>query len=77
MSTRRASSLEEANVLAGSPFCSEIRWLFQAGLLVFVVTVPIGAQRLSLHHLPAPAPPHHVRADTLGWITLGVFAARP
>lgn len=67
--------MEEGNVLAGSRFASEIRWLFQAGLLVFVVTVAIGI--LNGFHfitLPRQVLLTHVHAGTLGWITLGVFA---
>ena len=32
-------SMQEGNVRSGAPYSTEIRWLFQAGLLVFVVTV--------------------------------------
>src|SRR5437764_793154 len=34
--------MEEGNVLVGSRHASEIRWLLQAGLLVFTITVAIG-----------------------------------
>ncbi len=67
--------MEERNALVDSRFPSEIRWLFQAGLLVFVVTVSIGI--LNGFHfitLPRQVLLTHVHAGTLGWITLGVFA---
>src|SRR6202158_2753947 len=54
---------------------SEIRWLFQAGLVVFVITVSIGI--LNGFHfvtLPRQVLLTHVHAGTLGWITLGVIA---
>ena len=54
---------------------SEIRWLYSAGLLVFVVTVSIGILN-GFHFLTLPRQVllTHVHAGTLGWITLGVFA---
>jgi hypothetical protein len=68
--------MEERNALADSRFPSEIRWLFQAGLLVFVVTVSIGILNgFHLITLPRQVLLTHVHAGTLGWITLGVFAA--
>ena len=65
----------EGNVLVGSRYASEIRWLFQAGLLVFTITVAIGI--LNGFHfitLPRQVLLTHVHAGTLGWITLGVIA---
>ena len=65
----------EGNVLVGSRYSSEIRWLFQAGLLVFTITVAIGI--LNGFHfitLPRQVLLTHVHAGTLGWITLGVIA---
>jgi hypothetical protein len=56
-------------------YSSEIRWLFQAALLVFTITVSIGM--LNGFHfitLPRQVLLTHVHAGTLGWITLGVFA---
>src|SRR5437667_350201 len=67
--------MEEGNVLVGSRHASEIRWLFQAGLLVFTITVAIGI--LNGFHfitLPRQVLLTHVHAGTLGWITLGVIA---
>ena len=67
--------MEEGSALATARFSSEIRWLFQAGLLVFVVTVSIGI--LNGFHfvtLPRQVLLTHVHAGTLGWITLGVLA---
>ncbi|TMG19141.1 MAG: hypothetical protein E6I01_01700, partial [Chloroflexi bacterium] len=58
-----------------SRHASEIRWLFQAGLLVFTITVAIGI--LNGFHfitLPRQVLLTHVHAGTLGWITLGVIA---
>ena len=67
--------MQEGNVRSGAPYSTEIRWLFQAGLLVFVVTVSIGI--LNGFHfvtLPRQVLLTHVHAGTLGWITLGVIA---
>src|SRR5438034_1207014 len=67
--------MEEGNVLVGSHHASEIRWLFQAGLLIFTITVAIGI--LNGFHfitLPRQVLLTHVHAGTLGWITLGVIA---
>ena len=66
---------EEGNILSESRYATEIRWLFQAGLLVFVITVSIGI--LNGFHfitLPRQVLLTHVHAGTLGWITLGVIA---
>src|SRR5438874_11343393 len=67
--------MKEGNFLVGSRHASEIRWLFQAGLLVFTITVAIGI--LNGFHfitLPRQVLLTHVHAGTLGWITLGVIA---
>jgi hypothetical protein len=67
--------MNEGNGLAGARYSSEIRWLFQAGLLVFVLTVSIGILN-GFHFLTLPRQVllTHVHAGTLGWITLGVVA---
>jgi hypothetical protein len=67
--------VKEGNVLARARYSTEIRWLFSAGLLVFVVTVSIGILN-GFHFLTLPRQVllTHVHAGTLGWITLGVFA---
>src|SRR5713101_3448534 len=67
--------MKEGNVLAGARYSTEIRWLFSASLLVFVVTVSIGILN-GFHFLTLPRQVllTHVHAGTLGWITLGVFA---
>ncbi|MDQ6711647.1 MAG: hypothetical protein M3Z28_00435 [Candidatus Dormibacteraeota bacterium] len=67
--------MKEGNLLAGARYSSEIRWLYSAGLLVFVVTVSIGILN-GFHFLTLPRQVllTHVHAGTLGWITLGVFA---
>jgi len=67
--------MEEATNPIQSRYSSEIRWLFQAALLVFTVTVSIGI--LNGFHfitLPRQVLLTHVHAGTLGWITLGVIA---
>jgi len=67
--------MQEGNVLTGARYSSEIRWLFQAALLVFTITVSIGI--LNGFHfitLPRQVLLTHVHAGTLGWITLGVIA---
>jgi hypothetical protein len=68
-------AMEEGNALTGARYSSEIRWLFQAALLVFTITVSIGI--LNGFHfitLPRQVLLTHVHAGTLGWITLGVIA---
>jgi hypothetical protein len=67
--------MKEGNVLSGARYATEIRWLYSAGLLVFVVTVSIGILN-GFHFLTLPRQVllTHVHAGTLGWITLGVFA---
>jgi hypothetical protein len=67
--------MDEASSLSQAPYSSQIRWLFQAALLVFTVTVAIGI--LNGFHfitLPRQVLLTHVHAGTLGWITLGVLA---
>src|SRR5436189_8578 len=67
--------MKAGNILVGSRHASEIRWLFQSGLLVFPITVAIGI--LNGFHfitLPRQVLLTHVHAGTLGWITLGVIA---
>ena len=67
--------MDEGSVLSRAQYASEIRGLFQAGLLVFTVTVSIGI--LNGFHfitLPRQVLLTHVHAGTLGWITLGVIA---
>jgi hypothetical protein len=67
--------MKEGNVLSGARYAAETRWLYSAGLLVFVVTVSIGILN-GFHFLTLPRQVllAHVHAGTLGWITLGVFA---
>jgi hypothetical protein len=67
--------MEEGNGLTRAQFSSEIRWLFQAALLVFTVTVSIGIfNGFHVITLPRQVLLTHVHAGTLGWITLGVIA---
>jgi hypothetical protein len=67
--------MKERNLLSGARYAAETRWLYSAGLLVFVVTVSIGILN-GFHFLTLPRQVllTHVHAGTLGWITLGVFA---
>ncbi len=61
--------------LRGSRFRAEIRWLFQAALAVFVVTVSIGIfNGFHIVKLERAVLLTHVHAGTIGWITLGVLA---
>ncbi len=54
----------------------EIGWLYQAGLLIFVVTVTIGIANGTrvFGTLDRATLLTHVHAGTLGWITIGVLA---
>jgi cbb3-type cytochrome oxidase subunit 1 len=75
-SSKRAQTAEERQwSLATHPLRSEIKLLFLAALIVFIITVGIGVlngQRLiQLSHDVLLT---HVHSGTLGWITLSVFA---
>lgn len=62
--------------LQTNPLRTDIRLLFQAAMLVFVITVAIGILN-GLHlvgQLSQDVLLTHVHAGTLGWITLSVFA---
>ena len=62
--------------LQANPLRTDIRLLFQAAMLVFVITVGIGILN-GLHlvgQLIQDVLLTHVHAGTLGWITLSVFA---
>src|SRR5712692_141677 len=62
--------------LQANPMRTDIRLLFQAAMLVFVITVAIGILN-GLHivgQLSQDVLLTHVHAGTLGWITLSVFA---
>lgn len=62
--------------LQTNPLRTDIRLLFQAAMLVFVITVAIGILN-GLHlvgQLSRAVLLTHVHAGTLGWITLSVFA---
>lgn len=66
--------LESARIEKGCDLPQASRRLFQASLILFVITVVIGI----LNGLDIWEPPHgalitHVHAGTLGWITLAVF----
>ncbi len=57
-------------------FRSEIKWLFQAAIVIFLVTVVIGILNgLDLVEFDRPTLLTHVHAGTMGWITLSLFAA--
>ena len=59
-----------------APFRVEVRMLFQGALAIFLVTVLIGVLNgLDLVTFERPTLLTHAHAGTLGWITLGVFAA--
>src|SRR5260370_36420035 len=62
--------------LQANPMRTDIRLLFQAAMLIFVITVAIGILN-GLHlvgQLSQDVLLTHVHAGTLGWITLSVFA---
>jgi len=67
----------QSSDLQAHPLRTDIRLLFQAAMVVFVITVGIGILN-GLHifgQLSADVLLTHVHAGTLGWITLSVFAA--
>jgi len=54
----------------------EIRWLFQAALLIFVVTIAIGlAAGLRFIEFTPEQSLTHFHAGVVGWITLGIIAS--
>lgn len=62
-------------MFAEGGFKAETRWLLQAELLVFAVTVAIGiVNGFHIIELGRNILLTHVHAGTLGWITLGVLA---
>lgn len=55
---------------------TEVGWLFQAGLVIFIATVAIGILNgLQVMTFSRDQLLTHVHAGTLGWAALGVFAA--
>ncbi len=59
-----------------SPLAAEVRLLLQAAMVIFLVTVVVGMLNgLDLVEFTRPTLMAHVHAGTLGWITLGFFAA--
>jgi predicted membrane protein len=55
-------------------FQREIKWLLQAGMVIFLVTVIIGMLNgLDVLEFDRPTLMTHVHTGTLGWITLGFF----
>ncbi|MBI4307585.1 MAG: hypothetical protein HY684_02130 [Chloroflexi bacterium] len=59
-----------------SPFRGEVKALFQAAMVVFLVTIFIGVLNgLDLIEFARPTLLTHVHAGTLGWITLCVLGA--
>jgi len=66
----------QTSELQTHPLRTDIRLLFQAAMVVFVITVAIGMLNgLHIVQLSADVLLTHVHAGTLGWITLSVFAA--
>ena len=54
----------------------EIRWLFQVGMLIFLVTVGLGAAAgMQFIDFTESQSLTHLHAGVIGWITLGVMAA--
>jgi hypothetical protein len=61
--------------MRSSPYAAEIRSVYAAALLIFVVTVVIGILNgIDLVDFSHDAILTHVHAGTLGWLTLGVMA---
>src|ERR671925_395446 len=63
-------------VLAEHPYRSQIRWLLQAAMAIFVFTVIVGILNgADLVEFDRKTLLTHVHTGTLGWITTSVFAA--
>lgn len=62
--------------MEGARFATEIRWLLQTALIVFIAVPVIGILNgtKALGDLSRDTILTHVHAGTLGWITLGAFA---
>ena len=61
--------------MRNSPYAVEIRGIYQAALLVFVVTVVLGILNgMDLINFSRDVIQTHVHAGTLGWLTLSVIA---
>ena len=57
------------------PYLGEIRWILQAGMLLFIYTVVVGILNgLDLVDFERKALLTHLHIGTLAWITGGVFA---
>jgi hypothetical protein len=58
-------------------FGREIRWLFQAALLIFVVTIGLGLGRGIglIEEFDQSQGLTHLHSGVIGWITLGIFGA--
>lgn len=75
MDTTQASIMEQEADFQSQPLRREMRILFLAALIVFIITVFIGllnGQRIV--KLSSDVLLTHVHAGTIGWITLSVFA---
>ncbi len=75
VTTQGTSTAQRREDLQRNPWRTDIRLLFQAAMVVFVITVGIGI--LNGQHivtLDANVLLTHVHAGTLGWITLSVLA---
>ena len=69
-----ASLPSEARIQT-NPFSGDIRLLFLAALIVFIITVAIGLfNGQHIVTLSQDVILTHVHSGTIGWITLGVFA---
>ena len=73
--TSDGTSLQPPVRLQTNPFYGDIRLLFLAALIVFIITVAIGLfNGQHIVTLSQDVILTHVHSGTIGWITLGVFA---
>jgi len=73
--TRSGASLQSRARFRAHPFYRDIRLLFLAALIVFIITVAIGLfNGQHIVTLSQDVILTHVHSGTIGWITLGVFA---
>ena len=64
------------NELRTNPFAREIRVLIQTALVIFIYTVAVGILNgIDLVDIDHPRLMAHVHGGTIGWLTLGTFAA--
>ena len=73
--TRSGTSLQSGARFQAHPFYRDIKLLFLAALIVFIITVAIGLfNGQHIVTLSQEVILTHVHSGTIGWITLGVFA---